>query len=777
VFFRLFLRSILVLSLLGSAVPALASSGSTDALDRAADGAVRGEVPSSAQSSSWLEGVDVSNWQRTIDWSKVAAAGKRFAFIKATEGVNYDDPYYTPNREGAQAAGIAVAAYHFARPDLHPTLQGAKNEADHFVDGAAIGVGDILPVLDLERGDNLSPTKLIDWAATWLQEVKRRTGVKPIIYSGPARWTSNMNNTTQFANQGYRLWLAHWCTPPGTSGNPCPWVPAKNWGGHGWTFWQYTDCGHVPGIAGCTDLDHFNGTNLLRVKVPLLRASTNGVGSVTSSPQGIDCGTSCSSRFDPGSTVTFTATPNAGAVLVRWAGSCSGASTCQVKALGTRSVKAAFGFTLSTALTGLGQGSVTSSTGGITCDGSAGQVCSANYVAGNIVTLTATPHAGSQFDGWTGACEGSLAYTCPVTMDKAYTVSASFADDTPPTPTIATPGRLTAPASVSFDEPVHNVTASNLVVRVDGTTTDLPAVVACDDQRGRDVNCSTGDVIRAFAQPTAPLIPGQHYDVVVNPTGAASQVADRAGNPAPETVVPFRALTSLQESSVPSGWGWTNVRDSGASNGSYAASNDVGAIASLSFRGGPVVWHTLRGPRAGVAHVIIDGRGAGNFDLSAPRTHFAAYEFRGLGTGAHTIRVEVLRGRGEGVAVDGFGVNGAAVPGGDVAYRWAVRGASGASGGAFAVTDDRGAALRLRFRGTAVRWITVRGPDQGRAAVYVDGKLFGTYDDYATTRAFGAAHVITGLTDAVHTIRIVVLGTARPAATGAWVSVDGFEIT
>src|SRR5204863_2526359 len=37
------------------------------------------------------------------------------------------------------------------------------------------------------------------------------------------------------------------------------------WGGRGWTFWQYDDCGTVPGISGCVDLDRYHGSDLTRV--------------------------------------------------------------------------------------------------------------------------------------------------------------------------------------------------------------------------------------------------------------------------------------------------------------------------------------------------------------------------------------------------------------------------------------------------------------------------------------------------------------------------------
>jgi lysozyme len=47
-----------------------------------------------------------------------------------------------------------------------------------------------------------------------------------------------------------------------------PTLPANGWGGNGWTFWQYTSSGSVPGIVGRVDLDHFNGTNLSPALIP-----------------------------------------------------------------------------------------------------------------------------------------------------------------------------------------------------------------------------------------------------------------------------------------------------------------------------------------------------------------------------------------------------------------------------------------------------------------------------------------------------------------------------
>ena len=62
------------------------------------------------------KGLDVSNWNGAINWTKVASAGYRFAFGKATEGTAYTDKTYPTNRNGSEGAGLVFGAYHFARP-------------------------------------------------------------------------------------------------------------------------------------------------------------------------------------------------------------------------------------------------------------------------------------------------------------------------------------------------------------------------------------------------------------------------------------------------------------------------------------------------------------------------------------------------------------------------------------------------------------------------------------------------------------------------------------
>lgn len=210
--------------------------------------------PSATPAPASLAGIDVSIHQGSIDWVRVGAAGKRFAYVRASAGTLTADTAYGTNRAGARAAGLTVGSYHFANPDGAPN--DAANEAAWFLRNATIASGDLLPVLDLEVSNGLDSSALIAWAQTWLTTVEAATGVKPLIYTTPAFWSGSMANTDRFARAGYGLWVAHW-----TSASQ-PTVPAGDWAGTGWTFWQHSSTGSVPGIQGAVDLDRFPGATL-----------------------------------------------------------------------------------------------------------------------------------------------------------------------------------------------------------------------------------------------------------------------------------------------------------------------------------------------------------------------------------------------------------------------------------------------------------------------------------------------------------------------------------
>ena len=160
-----------------------------------------------------------------------------------------------------------------------------------------------------------------------------------------------------------------------------------------------------------------------------LSASGPGDGSVSSSPAGIDCGTTashvtCDSFFGTGQQVTLTANPDQGSLFNDWGGDCSGTQpTCTLTLSEDRSVTASFVHgprTLAVAKSGNGSGLITSDPSGVNC----GPTCEANFPYGTEVTLTPTAAAGSDFTGWSGACSGTG--TCTVQMDQIRNVEATF---------------------------------------------------------------------------------------------------------------------------------------------------------------------------------------------------------------------------------------------------------------------------------------------------------------------------------------------------------------
>jgi lysozyme len=198
----------------------------------------------------------VSHYQGTIEWSAVAAKGYRFVYVKATEGRSHVDPAFARNARGARAAGLVVGAYHFARPDDSPG--DAVAEANAFLRAARPRAGDLVPLLDLESAGTLDPRALRDWTRTWLERVRAATGVRPAIYVGSTFWRVRMGDSTDFASYPL-MWAA--VHPGGV-------LPAEGWSTFGWTAWQWSACGTIPGIRSCVDLDVLRRDRWSRVRIP-----------------------------------------------------------------------------------------------------------------------------------------------------------------------------------------------------------------------------------------------------------------------------------------------------------------------------------------------------------------------------------------------------------------------------------------------------------------------------------------------------------------------------
>lgn len=173
--------------------------------------------------------------------------------------------------------------------------------------------------------------------------------------------------------------------------------------------------------------------------------SGSGSGIVTGT--GINCGADCSEPYAPGELVTLTATAAPGSTFIGWSGgTCTGTSTCvftmpvggvtvpvipKVNAQFDTVLIVPVNYLLTVTKSGSGTGTVTGT--GITC----GVDCTESLAQNMMVTLTASPLAGSNFAGWTGGgCAGTG--TCTVTMTAALTVNAQF-DAAPPPATVVVP--------------------------------------------------------------------------------------------------------------------------------------------------------------------------------------------------------------------------------------------------------------------------------------------------------------------------------------------------
>lgn len=194
-------------------------------------------------------GIDVSGWQPTVDWKGWWAKGRRWAYVKATEGTSYRAKTFRSQYADSYNAGYIRGAYHYANP-------GGKSgwrQADYFIKhgGGWTADGRTLPgMLDVEsspyRGDDMcygrSKARMVRWINSFVKRYRKRTGRAAVIYTNAGWWQECTGNTTKFAETN-PLFLARWNTTPGTS------LPG---GWKTWTFWQYTD--------SPIDQDMFNGS-------------------------------------------------------------------------------------------------------------------------------------------------------------------------------------------------------------------------------------------------------------------------------------------------------------------------------------------------------------------------------------------------------------------------------------------------------------------------------------------------------------------------------------
>lgn len=189
-----------------------------------------------------VPGIDVSSYQGTVDFARVAAAGNGFVFLRLSSGQNVDTKFAT-NWAAAKDANLVRGAYQYFWPARDVDLQ-----VDTMVTtlrAAGFGPDDLPPVLDIETVDGQPVATVVALAKHWIARVEAELHVKPLVY------TANfMSYVTQNHFSSYPLWVANY-------GVTCPLMPT---GWTDWVFWQSSESGRVDGVTGNVDLDTFNGT-------------------------------------------------------------------------------------------------------------------------------------------------------------------------------------------------------------------------------------------------------------------------------------------------------------------------------------------------------------------------------------------------------------------------------------------------------------------------------------------------------------------------------------
>ncbi|MFF5985573.1 lysozyme [Prauserella flavalba] len=229
---------------MGSQIAKAEGDHSTEASKRAAL-RPQGVNSDGVRAQATVPGIDVSGHQQNVDWNYWWGQGKRFAFVKATEGTGYENPYFAQQYNGSYNVGMIRGAYHFALPDRS---SGAA-QANYFVDngGGWSADGKTLPgALDMEYNPygstcyGKSQSAMAAWIRDFHDTYHARTGRWPVIYTSTSWWNQCVGTAQSFGDT-VPLWVARYASSVGTLPN--------GWGFH--TFWQYT--------SSPIDQNSFNG--------------------------------------------------------------------------------------------------------------------------------------------------------------------------------------------------------------------------------------------------------------------------------------------------------------------------------------------------------------------------------------------------------------------------------------------------------------------------------------------------------------------------------------
>ena len=197
-----------------------------------------------AQDELIYEGIDISSWQRNINFSEVKNSGIEIVYIKASEGRTLIDPYLETNYRNAKANNLKIGFYHYLTAT---TVAAAEYQARFFasvIEGKEV---DCKLAMDYENFYGEGKEEINQIALAFIKKLKEITGKDVIVYSN----MNNVRNTfdKEVANAG-KLWLAYYSNTNNLIND------RSNWDTY--IGIQYTSTGSVPGINGNVDKDRFS---------------------------------------------------------------------------------------------------------------------------------------------------------------------------------------------------------------------------------------------------------------------------------------------------------------------------------------------------------------------------------------------------------------------------------------------------------------------------------------------------------------------------------------
>lgn len=121
-------------------------------------------------SNTIYEGIDISSWQKNVNFSKVKNSGIDIVYIKSSEGTRYIDPYFESNYKNAKANGLKVGFYHYVTAR---NVTQAKEQANFFariISGKQI---DCKLAMDFESFGNLSVSQINEISKVFLETIRK----------------------------------------------------------------------------------------------------------------------------------------------------------------------------------------------------------------------------------------------------------------------------------------------------------------------------------------------------------------------------------------------------------------------------------------------------------------------------------------------------------------------------------------------------------------------------------------------------------------------------